>query len=150
MTCVREATPEDVPALLTLMRNLAAFEDYLDAFAVTEQSLHSHGFGSDRLFTAHVAVGNEVLIGMAITYVIPWTYTMRPKLVLKELFVVSEARGSGAGRHLMSAVASEARFRGCGQILWTVMTGNTAAEHFYRAQGGRPDDKWNNWVLDLD
>lgn len=66
MTQVREAAPDDVPQLLALMRGLAAFEDYLDAFAVSQDDLHRYGFGPDRLFTAHVAEISGRLVGMAV------------------------------------------------------------------------------------
>ena len=56
----------------------------------------------------------------------------------------------GTGKALMEAVISHARSIGAAEIIWTVMSGNTAAEGFYRSLGGYSDSKWNNWVLSLD
>lgn len=148
---IRPATPADVPQLLGLMRDLAVFEDYIDAFAVTEDDLYRHGFGPGALFQAHVAdIGPEAapfLVGMAVTYVVPWTYSLCPRLVLKELYVAPETRGSGAGRGLVSAVKAQAQDIGADHIAWTVMRGNRDAERFYRSVGGAPDAKWHNWVM---
>ena len=147
---VRPAVPEDTDRLLELMRGLARYEDYIDQFAVTRESILDHGFGDERLFTAFVAEHENDLIGMAVTYPIHWTYTLRPKLVLKELFVVDSARNMGAGKALMVSVIAHARSMGASEVIWTVMTGNAAAEKFYRSLGGLPDRKWNNWTLRLD
>ena len=147
---VRLANQQDADRLLELMQEFARFEDYINEFAVTRESILQHGFGDARLFTAFVAEQDDDLVGMAITYPILWTYTLRPKLVLKELFVVEAARHMGAGKALMAAVISHAKSIGTAELIWTVMTGNIAAEEFYRSLGGSPDRKWNNWVLGLD
>ena len=42
---VRAACLADVPMLLKLMHELAAFEDYLAEFAVDEQALRQRAFG---------------------------------------------------------------------------------------------------------
>ena len=147
---VRLANQQDADRLLELMQELARFEDYINEFAVTRESILQHGFGDARLFTAFVAEQDDDLVGMAVTYPILWTYTLRLKLVLKELFVVEAARHMGAGKALMAAVISHAKSIGAAELIWTVMTGNIAAEEFYQSLGGSPDRKWNNWVLGLD
>lgn len=147
---VRLAERTDVDRLLELMRGLARFEEYIDDFAVTRESVLEHGFGEGRLFTAFVAEEDDDLVGMAVAYTIPWTYTLRPKVVLKELFVVEAARNLGAGKALMAAVVSHARSIDAAELIWTVMEGNREAEGFYRSLGASPDHKWNNWSLNLD
>ncbi len=147
---VRLAERTDVDRLLELMRGLARFEEYIDDFAVTRESVLDHGFGDGRLFTAFVAEQDADLVGMAVVYTIPWTYTLRPKVVLKELFVVEAARNLGAGKALMAAVVSHARSIDAAELIWTVMEGNREAEGFYRSLGASPDHKWNNWSLNLD
>ena len=147
---VRLATTQDTDRLLELMMELARFEDYIDEFAVTRESILQHGFGDTRLFTAFVAEHDDDLVGMAVTYPILWTYTLRPKLVLKELYVVDTARNMGVGKALMASVIEHCRSLGATELIWTVMTGNIAAEDFYRSLGAFPDSKWKNWTLSLD
>ena len=147
---VRLAVPDDTDRLLELMIGLAHFEDYIDDFSVTRESILDHGFGDDRLFTAFVAEHDDDLVGMAVTYPIQWTYTLRPKLVLKELYVDEAARSLGAGKALVEAVTAHAKSMNAAEVIWTIMTGNTAAEYFYRSLGASPDSKWNNWTLSLD
>lgn len=90
-----------------------------------------------------------VMVGYAVTYVVPWTYTLCPRLVLKELYVIPKMRGSGVGRRLFSLVVEEAEQKGCDHVAWTVMTGNETAALFYKSLGGYADQKWLNWRLDL-
>ena len=149
---VRPFAAEDAPQLLDLMRALAVFEGYIDAFRVTEADLLSFGLGPQGRFGAVVAAeaASGRLLGMAVHYVIPWTYDMRPTLVLKELFVAEDARGSGVGQGLMNAVIDEARRIGAPRIDWLVLAGNEAAMAFYRGLGGRQDDTWLRWRLDAE
>lgn len=151
-TGVRAMTPDDVPQVLRLMQGLAAFEMYLDAFAITEDALRQRGFGPNAEFTVLVAFrkSNAVqLLGMAVFYVVPFTFTLQPEMILKELYVTQTARGCGVGRQLMRELQLQARQLGCYQIRWLVMAGNRRAASFYASLGARQDDKWENWQLPI-
>lgn len=145
---VRPFAHQDIPQLLALMRDLAVFEDYIDAFRVTEADIVAHGLGSAPLFGALVAVFGDRVVGMAVHYSIPWTYDLKPALMLKELYVAEAFRGRGAGRALMRALAGEAQRIGAGRIGWGVLAGNEAAAFFYASLGGKPDVKFAPWSLD--
>lgn len=147
---VRSAVEADVDRMLELMIGLAKYEGYFDAFSVTRESILDKGFRPSALFDTLVVEIDGCVVAYAVTYVIPWTYTLRPKVVLKELFVDVEFRASGAGRLLFNAVVDKARQLGSNEVAWTVLTGNEKAEQFYRKLGGRPDEKWNNWMFKVD
>lgn len=149
---MRPFAAADAPQLLSLMRELAVFEGYIDDFRVTEADLLSFGLGPQVRFGALVAaaVASGRVLGMAVHYLIPWTYDLRPTLVLKELFVAEAARGAGVGHGLMEAVTGEARRIGAPRIDWLVLAGNEAAAAFYRGLGGRQDDTWLRWRLDTE
>ena len=93
---IRDFEAGDAAQLLSLMRALARFEDYIDAFAVTEADLLAHGLGDDALFRAFVAEDESGLVGMAVTYVIPWTYTRHPGWCSRNS--TSPSAGAGMGR----------------------------------------------------
>ena len=156
---VRPFCRADVPHLLTLMKDLARFEGYIDDFRVTEQDLITHGLGPAPAFEALVATrlprddsssaasATTILLGMCVLYHIPWTYDMRSKLVMKELYVADHARGRGVGAALLHAARRRARQCNASALIWTVLKGNTRAETFYTKHGGRPDPLWDNWTL---
>ena len=147
---VRSFEKADVPELIELMRGLARFEGYIDDFRVTEQDLIEHGLGEQRRFEAFVAQETAAgpLLGMAVVYLIPWTYDLRPTMVLKELFVAGAARGRGFGEALMKNVARRAAELDCPRLVWTVLQSNEPAVAFYRGLGATRDRVWHSWGLD--
>ncbi|HEY5809465.1 MAG TPA: GNAT family N-acetyltransferase [Povalibacter sp.] len=149
---VRPAFVHDIPQLLELMRGLAAFEGYLHRFAVTESDLFERGFNNQRepQFHAFVAAdAAETLCGYALTYFIPFTFDLRPTMVLKEFFVAAGQRGSGIGRKLYSAVLDYGRAHGVRLLRWQVLPTNEDAKRFYTSFGGKLDAGWDNWVLEI-
>lgn len=146
---VRRARTSDSTKLLVLMRELARFEGYIEQFCVTEDDLLERGLcdGSSQQFFAFVAAaGNGELLGYALVYVVPFTFDLRPNLILKELYIKETTRGVGIGHALMAAVLGFANELGCGRLKWDVLPGNTAAQAFYRSIGGAPDTDWESWI----
>jgi len=132
------------------MRGLAAFEKYLDAFAVTESQLARRAFGRKpqcRITVAEDPV-SKALLGYAVTVATPFTYDLKPTVTLKELFVGRASRSRGIGEALFRAVASQALEAGAGRLKWDVFAGNRRAESFYRALGGRRVRKWIPYAMD--
>lgn len=146
---IRQAADGDAAALLGLMRELASFEGYIEQFCVREADLRARGLGQQwaRQFTALVAdAGGGQLLGYAVVYLVPYTYDLRPNLILKELYVCPATRGQGVGRSLMAAVRAYGVETGCARLKWEVLTSNAAAQAFYRGQGGRWDLQWQGWI----
>ncbi|QJB69913.1 GNAT family N-acetyltransferase [Parasphingorhabdus halotolerans] len=154
---VRPFVADEADQLLSLMRSLAEFEDYVERFKVTAEDLVTYGFGPNARFTAYVAVSSNedrlpsdpsVLLGMAVTYMISWTYDRKPTLVLKELFVPEGSRGRGIGSELLKRVARQAGDLGASRIVWTVLKTNGPAKEFYSRHGCKMDDQWEPWAMD--
>lgn len=146
---VRGFRENEADALLSLMRGLAEFEGYADKFAVTRDDLLRDGLGSAPKFKAFVApdqTEDGALLGMAVTYEIPWTFDLRPVLVLKELFVAAEHRHRRIGRHLMNRVIEEADRVNASGIQWTVLADNHAAKRFYSGFSAQRDPVWERWI----
>lgn len=141
MLTVRAAGPDDVPALLEMMRALAAFEGYLDDFAVNAEALLVRAFGPSAQCQIFVAEAQS-LCGYAVAQCIAFTYDLRPSVRLKELYVVEAQRGNGVGKRLMQCVAQWAQAQNTGRLLWDVLAGNDAAKRFYSRLGGRREVKW--------
>ena len=149
---VRRAEKRDAPRLLRLMRELARFERYLDAFAVTERDLHERAFGRHPqcgiLVAEDAGAPSGDPVGYAVTFETRFTYDLKPTITLKELYVGEEARGRGIGRALLRAVAANAVAAGAGRLEWRVLAGNRRAEAFYRSLGGRRVRKWIPYVME--
>lgn len=149
---IRRAQASDAPRLLSLMRGLARFEGYDDRFAVTVEALIERGFSPHRqpAFTSWVAELDGVLAGYALIFVIPYTFDLRPTVVLKELFIDEVARGRNFGHGLMDEVLEHAHSLNARLLRWQVLPDNEPAKRFYRQHGAAMDADWENWFIDLD
>ncbi|WP_256625639.1 GNAT family N-acetyltransferase [Pseudomonas sp. LPB0260] len=145
---MRRARPADAPQLLGLMRELAAFEDYLTSFAVDEPALKRRAFGDEAQCQIFVVEREAALLGYAVALTIPFTHDLRPTVRLKELYVKEGQRAQGLGRKLLGAVANWSLTEGAGRLHWDVLAGNRRAQAFYRRQGGRPVSKWLAYEMD--
>jgi ribosomal protein S18 acetylase RimI-like enzyme len=146
---VRLANAGDAEGLVRLMEQLAEIAGHKD-FRVTTKELLARGLAASqsqefRAFVADCAVGK--VSGYAVVQEIPFTFDLRPTLVLKELFVASADRRRGVGTALMESVIAYAQQRGCGRLRWLLLPGNDAAKRFYERFGGAIDSAWENWVL---
>ena len=78
------------------------------------------------------------------------TWTGRRGLYLEDLYVTPEARGSGAGKALLVALAKLAVERGCARFEWSVLDWNEPAIGFYNSLSATPMDEWTVFRLDGD
>jgi len=151
-TVIRDATVNDAAQLIVLMRMLAEYEGYAVRFVITNDELINRGLAMNApaQFKAWVAAIDRTLLGYAIVYTIPFTFDLRPTIVLKELFVVDSEHRNGYGRQLFSAVNQYAQSINARLLRWQVLPNNDSAKRFYRSLGRSKDSQWESWSLDLD
>ncbi len=132
----------DVPTILRLIRGLAEYERLAPQMEATAERIRRHGFGRPRYFETLICRRGRTPIGFALYYFTYSTFLGRPTLYLEDLFVLAEARGHGAGRALLRALAKVAVRRGCGRMEWTVLDWNTPSIRFYRKLGAKLRREW--------
>ena len=145
---IREATPADVPVILQLVRELAAYEREPDAVEATEAMLNEALFGPQPVASCHLAELDGAVVGFALWYVTFSTWKGRPGLWLEDLFVRPAARGHGLGKALLQRLAAVCVERGYPRFEWWVLDWNVDAQGFYRSLGARPEDDWTVWRVD--
>ena len=132
---VRPATPGDIPMVLSLLRELAAYEGKLDRVRIDESLLAEYAFGE----RACIEMRLGCLEGSAVSYAIFFphfgSYGGRPWLYLEDLYVQPGARGAGVGRAMMAHLASLTLERGWAGMAWSVLDWNQPAFDFYRGLG---------------
>jgi GNAT superfamily N-acetyltransferase len=139
---IRPATPDDVPLMLHLVRELAIFEHEPDAVHATEDDFRRFGFGSEKQFDCLLAYVGEQPAGLALYFFNYSTWTGKPGIHLEDLFVLPDFRKQGIGRALLSAVAHIATEKGCPRLQWDVLLWNEKAIEFYKAHGAHLKDDW--------
>jgi GNAT superfamily N-acetyltransferase len=135
MLKIRLATRHDVPQLLSLIRQLAAYEKKADKVVTTEADLLRDGFGPQPKFRALLAEWDGGPAGYASTFYFYSTYQGRPAIFIEDLFVLDRFRGKGIGKSLLAAVAKLAVNEGCFGLRWEVLDWNRSAIEWYEKLG---------------
>ena len=148
MLDIRPARPQDVPAILGLIVDLAVYEREPDAVQTSESDLHAALFAAQPQVFAHVAVLDEHIIGFALWYVTFSTWTGTHGIWLEDVFVRPEHRGAGAGKALLVALARICTERGYRRLEWWVLDWNAPAIGFYDSLGAHSMDEWTVRRLD--
>jgi GNAT superfamily N-acetyltransferase len=144
---VRPVRPEDVPALVTLVRELADYEKALHEVRLTEQQLHDCLFGEAPALFGHVAEQDGEVVGLALWFLNFSTWRGTHGIYLEDLYVRPEHRGAGLGRELLRTLAAVCVERGFSRLEWSVLDWNTPSIEFYAAAGAVPMDEWTVFRL---
>ncbi len=149
---IRPARPGDVGRILRFITDLAIYEREPDAVLASESMIHDSLFGVEpkvfALICERDTEGERQAIGFALYFFNYSTWLGRHGIYLEDLYVDPDARGCGAGKALLQAVAREALANDCGRFEWSVLKWNTPSIEFYEACGARPQDEWVGYRMD--
>jgi GNAT superfamily N-acetyltransferase len=139
---IRPATPEDVPAILRFIRELAEYEREPDAVVATEADLLRDGWGQPPRFTALIAEYDGAAAGFALYFTTYSTWRGHHGIRLEDLYVTPSLRGHGIGKALLATLARIAVDQGCPRLEWDVLEWNEPAIGFYRSLGADIMTEW--------
>jgi len=139
---IRAGTRRDAATIFALIRGLADYEKLTHEVEGSVARVRQHGFGRRRYFETLLCFESRRAVGFALYFFTYSTFLTRPTLYLEDLFVVPDARGLGAGKALLAALARIAVRRGCGRMEWAVLDWNTPAIGFYERLGARLRKDW--------
>jgi len=144
---IRLAKPEDMKAVLDLIKELATFEQEPEAVIVTENDLQRDGFSAQPLFTCFVAEIESKIVGIALFY---YRYsTWKGKTIhLEDLIVTEKYRGQNIGNLLYKKVLEQAYNEGVKRVEWAVLDWNKTAIDFYEKSGAKVLSDWR--VVQMD
>ncbi|GAA2507197.1 GNAT family N-acetyltransferase [Winogradskya humida] len=142
LTTIRPAHRDDVPAVVAMVHELAAFEREPQACHLTEKQLESALFGPQPALFAHVAVGEDnTPYGMALWFLNFSTWEGEHGIYLEDLYVRPQHRSTGAGAALVAELARICVERGYQRMDWVMLDWNPAAS-FYAQLGAEPSRNW--------
>jgi len=139
---IRSASPDDVPAIHRLVRELAEYERSADQVVASPDDLRRALSGEQPAVFAHVAVHDGAVAGFALWFLNFSTWTGRHGIYLEDLYVTPELRGHGYGKALLAELARICVERGYARFEWAVLDWNAPAIGFYRALGAAAMDEW--------
>ena len=148
---LRPAAPADVPAIVGLIHELAAFEHLAHLARATPDTLLPHLFGPRPVVEAWVAqvpAGDAAeVVGFALFFTNFSTFLSQPGIHLEDLYVKPAYRNLGIGRALLTRVAQITVERGQGRFDWTVLDWNESAIGFYEKLGAVVMPDWRTCRL---
>ncbi|AKA05962.1 N-acetyltransferase GCN5 [Streptomyces noursei ZPM] len=144
---IREATPDDVPVILAMIGELAAYERAAESAEATEPQLKEALFGPQPAAFALIAEDAGGPVGFALWFRNFSTWTGTHGVYLEDLYVRPEARGGGHGKALLAALAQLCVRRGYQRFEWSVLDWNEPSIGFYRSIGAQPMDEWTVFRL---
>ncbi|MER5418457.1 GNAT family N-acetyltransferase [Streptosporangium roseum] len=144
---IRPATPDDVPAIIDMIRGLAEYEKALHEVETTTEQLHDALFGPSPAVFCHIATDGETVAGFALWFVSYSTWLGRHGIHLEDLYVHPGHRGAGHGKQLLVELARICVERGYGRFEWAVLDWNTPSIEFYRSLGAEQLDEWDTYRL---
>jgi len=141
---IKPASIEDVPLILSFIKELAEYEKLSHEVIATETILKETLFGDN--VHAEVVIGylNSEPVSFALYFHNYSTFLGLPGIYLEDLFVKPEARGMGIGQKMLAYLAHLAKSRKCGRLEWRVLDWNETAIRFYKRIGAKP---LNDWIV---
>lgn len=143
---IRKGIKSDIPAVLSLIKELALYEKAPEEVTNTIEDMEGDGFGAQPVFRMLVAENEGKVVGMAI-YFIKYS-TWKGKGVYLDDIVVNESyRGKGIGKLLLDGVIRDCKTLGAKQLHWQVLDWNAPAIGFYKKYASSFDSEWINCKL---
>lgn len=144
---IRRAVVSDVPAILTLIHQLAEYEQAPEQVVASEQDLIDALFADFPMVFCHVATKNGLVVGIAIWHLNFSTWLGKHGIYLEDLFVIPESRGEGHGLGLLQELAKICVENEYERLQWWVLDWNKPAIEFYQSLGGVAMDEWTVFRL---
>ncbi len=144
---IKQGTPQDVSALLDLIKELAEYEKAPDEVLNTETNLLQDAFGEQPLFRFWIAWQGEIPIGMAVVYFRYSTWKGKC-LYLEDIYIKENYRNLGLGKAFFDVLLDFAKKENCKRICWQVLEWNEPAIRFYKKMGAEFDSQWVNGFLE--
>ncbi|MDO4494524.1 MAG: GNAT family N-acetyltransferase [Clostridiaceae bacterium] len=140
-TEIRFATAQDIPIILDFIKKLAEYEKMSDEVVATEELLNEWIFQKQKAEVIF-ALEDGKEVGFALFFHNFSTFLGKAGIYLEDLFVLSEYRGRGHGKALLSRLAEIACERGCGRLEWSCLDWNKPSIDFYLSLGASPMEDW--------
>jgi len=147
---IRSASEKDVPAIFSLIKELAEYEKLSDQVVTTEDELKKVLFGENNFVEILIAEYDGQIAGQALFFKNFSTFLGKPGIYLEDLYVKPEMRSKGIGKALLDKLISLAKERNYGRVEWSVLDWNESAIEFYKKIGAKPLNDWTIFRLTSD
>lgn len=144
---IRPARIEDTPLILSLIKELAAYEKLSGEVAATEDGIRKTLFGKRPYAETLIGEYQGIAVGFALFFHNYSTFLAKPGIYLEDLYIKPAYRGKGFGSRMLAHIASLAKERSCGRFEWSVLDWNTPAIRTYEKLAAVPMKEWRLYRL---
>lgn len=144
---LREARPDDVPAMVALVYELAEYEHAADQCHLTNEQLTERLFGPNPAVFGHVAEVDGEVAAISIWFLNFSTWDGVHGIYLEDLYVTPKYRGQGIGKACLELLARICVERGYTRLQWQVLDWNTPSIAFYESLGSVDLAEWRTHRL---
>lgn len=146
---IRPANRQDVSLILSLIKELASYEELEDQVTATEEILNEWIFN---LKKAEVLIGevDGQAVGYALFFYNFSTFLGRAGIYIEDVFVRPEFRKNGYGKAFFKYIANIGKKSGYGRMEWSCLDWNRPSIEFYLSMGAEPMNDWTAYRLNSD
>lgn len=132
---IRKATEKDFFAILSLIKELAVFENAPEKVTNSVEQMRSE----KDFFQCYVAENdNKEIVGMAVFFFAYYTWVGK-SLYLDDLYVKDACRGQKIGTKLLKKIFEIAKKENCKRVSCLVSNWNSSAIEIYKKSGAEID-----------
>ena len=143
---IRKGEKKDLTSVLSLIKELANYENALQEVHITLEELEKDGFGTTPYYSFLVAEHKNNIIGLSF-YFIRYS-TWKGKFLFLEDFIIKNIyRNQGIGSLLFKETIKICKKLECNGMMWQVLDWNTPAIKFYKKHNAKISSKWLNGIL---
>ena len=146
---IRSGKKDDLPRVLELVKELAAFERASQEVINTVALMEQDGFGPHPVFGFFVAESNQVIVGLSLFYYRYSTWKGK-RIYLEDIIVTEKERGKGIGTLLFQRTLEKTLEDSCSGMTWQALDWNEPALNFYRKYNSKLDNEWITCSLESD
>jgi len=143
---IRFAEEKDVPIIVALIKELAAYEKLEDKVQANEMLVKDSIF---RNKAAEIIIGEYegAPVGYAVFFQNYSTFTGRPGMFIEDIYVKPHLRRKGFGEQLFKFMSRLAVKRGYARVEWTCLDWNKPSITFYKKMGAEALPDWTTYRL---
>lgn len=146
---LRNSVTEDVDLILSLIKEMAIYENMLNEVIATKESIMESIFEKKQA-EAMIAEFNGKPIGYVLYFFNYSTFVGRSGFYLEDIYIKKEYRGMGLGKEIFKVISKIAYENGCKRMEWSCLNWNTPSIKFYKSLGAIPMDEWTVYRLTED
>lgn len=147
---IEKAKSENVPVILSMMKDFAVFERLSEYATATEEDYREALFSKNFSIECLLAYFENEVAGYALFFTCFSSFRGWRGLYLEDLYIKEEFRGKKIGEEVLNHLAQIAKERNFKYIEWEILDWNEPAIRFYKKLGAEPMEGCTKYRLKIE